>query len=105
MDIPVGAPPSPWPSAHPGRAHSGHPHRARTARAPAGEGARLKRLGLAAFALLAILAVAAALRLPALDRVPRGFQFDERTTPLTPGASWAAPATSSSRPTAGASRC
>ncbi|MFN8500159.1 MAG: glycosyltransferase family 39 protein [Anaerolineae bacterium] len=47
------------------------------ARAPAGEGARLKRLGLAAFALLAILAVAAALRLPALDRVPPGFQFDE----------------------------
>ncbi|MFN8475999.1 MAG: glycosyltransferase family 39 protein [Anaerolineae bacterium] len=45
--------------------------------APAGEGARLKRVSLAALALLAILAVAAAFRLPALDRIPPGFQFDE----------------------------
>ncbi len=45
--------------------------------APATEGARLKRLGIAALGLLAILAVAALFRLPALDRVPPGFQFDE----------------------------
>ncbi len=46
-------------------------------RAPAAEDARLRRLGVAALALLVLLAVAAVLRLPALDRVPPGFQFDE----------------------------